>query len=159
MKFLKENEFKNNKGIYIITNKINDKVYIGQTRQRFIKRYWHHLWKLKDNSHDNIHLQNSFNLYGEDSFIFEVLESVEDNDKLNEVEVKYISYYRELDRCYNIQSGGQVVLNYERTLEQRKSIGEKNRIHMTGRTHTEETKLKMSKARMGLHVNRDKYIY
>lgn len=133
MKFLEFDNYKEKKGIYIITNKTNSQVYVGQTRQAFKKRYWHHRWKLINDTHDNIHLQNSWNMYGEDNFEFSIEETVENNDNLNELEESIISKYKDLNRCYNIQSGGQTYIGYERTAEIRESIGKKNRLHMLGK--------------------------
>ena len=60
-------------GIYIITNLKNDKKYIGQSINIKQRRY-DHLSKLRRNIHQNEHLQNSWNIYGEENFCFEVLE-------------------------------------------------------------------------------------
>lgn len=158
MEFKTKELYKKQKGIYMITNKFNNKVYIGQTRQPIIKRYWHHLWKLKDNSHDNIHLQNSFNKYGIENFEFTVLSTVVNVDELNELEISYISKFREEGLCFNIQDGGQKIGNYIRTDEIKKSIGEKNRIHMTGKKLSEETKKKMSESHKANKYNEVNYV-
>lgn len=60
-------------GIYTITNIINNKMYVGYAYD-FDKRWYHHKWQLNHNKHHNKHLQDSWNKYGEDSFIFEILE-------------------------------------------------------------------------------------
>lgn len=58
-------------GIYKI--EINDKVYIGQSKD--IHRRWkHHRNLLKRIAHDNPHMQNLFNKYGESSLKFSILE-------------------------------------------------------------------------------------
>lgn len=157
MNFTNELENKNNKGIYAILNTANSFIYVGQTRQRFIKRFWHHQWKLRNGTHDNNHLQNAWNLYGEDSFEFFVIENVKNNDNLNHLEEKYIQLYRGNNCCYNIQDGGQTAHRYTRTKEHRKLIGEKNRVNMTGKKHSKETKRKMSESRKGQHYNEESY--
>lgn len=58
------------RGIYVIINTCNNKVYAGKTEKSFKYRYNCHLWALKKKCHDNKHLQNSFNKYGSDAFIF-----------------------------------------------------------------------------------------
>ena len=83
MKFINQEEYKDNYGIYGIVNKINGKTYVGQTGERFLRRYWHHQWKLRDNSHDNDYLQNAWNKYGEDNFEFIILEVVNDQNLLD----------------------------------------------------------------------------
>lgn len=62
-------------GIYKITNTVNGKYYIGSTSENFLKRWNHHINSLRRNSHKNEHLQHAFNKYGEDSFVFEVVET------------------------------------------------------------------------------------
>lgn len=62
-------------GIYKITCTANKKIYIGSAinlRQR--KR--NHFNTLRRNVHHNQHLQNAWNKYGEQAFIFEILEFV-----------------------------------------------------------------------------------
>lgn len=156
MRFINEDTMKDKHGIYMITNKTNKMVYIGQTMQRFQKRYWHHKWRLNDGSHDNQHLQNAWNLYGADAFEFTVVEVVEnyDNSGLDNLEIKYIKYYKERGCCYNISDGGCGIRGVERTSEWKRKIGEKNRINMLGKKHTEETKRKMSESRKGKHLHR-----
>lgn len=60
-------------GIYRIVNKIDNKVYIGSSLS-ISKRKYKHFWLLRNDKHDNNHLQNSFNKFGESNFIFEILE-------------------------------------------------------------------------------------
>ena len=59
-------------GIYKIVNIINGKFYIGST-QNLYQRFHVHNSMLKKGSHQNIHLQRSFNKHGKDAFIFEVI--------------------------------------------------------------------------------------
>lgn len=159
MEFIDEEKFKDVHGIYCIINRISGDAYVGQTSQRFIKRYWHHQWKLKDGSHDNRHLQNAWNLYGENYFSFIAVKIVDDehNDNLDELEEKYIKIYRDMNHCYNILDGGSGLRGLTFSDEHKRKIGEKNRINMTGRKHTDETKRKMSEARKGKHANRSDY--
>ena len=70
IEFIQEQKYRNYIGIYGIKNIINNKIYIGQTRESFIKRYWHHRCLLNNNHHDNPHLQSAWNKYGSDNFIF-----------------------------------------------------------------------------------------
>jgi group I intron endonuclease len=56
--------------IYKITNIVNNKFYIGSA-QKFDRRQKTHIKLLQKNIHPNMHLQNSFNLYGIDNFKFE----------------------------------------------------------------------------------------
>jgi group I intron endonuclease len=79
---------KNSSGIYKIVNLTNNKIYIGSSKNLY-NRYSTHKCKLKYNNHVNKHLQSSYNKYGKDNFIFEVLETCT-KDKLIEREQYYI---------------------------------------------------------------------
>lgn len=62
-----------NSCIYKITNRINGKVYIGSTKN--VKQRWaKHKALLRHNHHPNFHIQAAWNKYGEDSFVFEIVE-------------------------------------------------------------------------------------
>lgn len=62
-------------GIYIITNLINNKYYIGSTSD-FKSGCRSHRTLLKNNLHFNSHLQAAWNKYGEENFSFDCLEEV-----------------------------------------------------------------------------------
>ena len=61
MQFINEEVYKDRVGIYQIKNLINNKLYIGQTLDRFIERYWNHAWKLNNQRHDNKYLMTRLN--------------------------------------------------------------------------------------------------
>ena len=155
MKFIDRLKYKDKIGIYKIVNKINGKVYIGQTGENFQRRYLFHNWKLCNNIHDNQHLQKSWNKYGKDNFQFEIVEELKDSSMLNDREIYWIKYYRENGNCYNIQDGGQPkCLHHYISAESRKHVGEINRQRMLGTKLSEETKHKMSESRKGKRVYR-----
>lgn len=56
-------------GVYAIINLVNGKFYIGSSIG-MNTRWWNHLIDLRNGTHENAHLQNSFNKYGEENFIF-----------------------------------------------------------------------------------------
>lgn len=69
-------------GIYRIKNSINNKIYIGSTKN--IEARWaKHKALLRHNKHQNAHLQNAWNKYGENAFIFEVIEECKIEDLIN----------------------------------------------------------------------------
>lgn len=53
MMFANRQTYRKQSGIYQIRNIVNEKVYIGQTKQPFYKRFLHHVWKLRNGTHDN----------------------------------------------------------------------------------------------------------
>lgn len=83
-------------GIYKITNLINNKVYIGQSRDLKTRIYKHNYY-LKNNQHINKHLQNSYNKYGIESFKFEIIEYCTE-DLLNKRECHWILKFESCDR-------------------------------------------------------------
>lgn len=60
-------------GIYSIVNTINGIKYVGSAIDLY-SRLTHHRRALQLNQHENPHLQNSWNFYGEDKFEWEILE-------------------------------------------------------------------------------------
>lgn len=134
-------------GIYRITNILDGMSYIGKTGMNFGDRWDSHRSLLNSGSHFNKQLQNAWAEFGEDSFEFQIIESVDDRNVLDDLEVFYIAQYRETDSCYNVQSGGDHGNAGIRMSDSAKEkIGEKNRINMTGKKASAETKQKMSES-------------
>lgn len=80
----------------------NNKKYIGKSID--IKSRWgRHRWDLKNGSSCNPHLQSAWNLYGEDKFVFKVIEICLE-EILSEKEDYYIDHYETLkpEFGYNI---------------------------------------------------------
>ena len=62
-------------GIYIIKNLINNKMYIGySTNLKY--RYYRHVSSLKNNKHDNEHLQKAVIKYNINSLFLKLLKNV-----------------------------------------------------------------------------------
>jgi group I intron endonuclease len=129
-------------GIYIITNEINSKVYIGKANN--IDTRWNtHYKKLInqkyiDNNGNYTHLQKAWNKDGEENFTFDVLEECT-LEQLNEKEKYWIAYY-ESDNPkygYNKTKGGD---GGSPNKEVRKRISESHK----GKKLLETTKHKLS---------------
>src|SRR5690606_28792905 len=60
-------------GIYQIRNMIDNKRYVGSAARSILNRWSNHKALLSQNRHYSRHLQNAWNKYGEENFIFEVL--------------------------------------------------------------------------------------
>ena len=140
-------------GIYQITNTVNGKRYIGQSIN-ISKRKSMHFYFLKSNTHINKHLQSSYNKYGKDSFLFEVL-LLCDKETLTFFEQLLVDG---LDPEYNIckecvdSPKGRVVS--EETKQKRREAGKFNTMgRPPGFVVSEETRQKMSKTRKGVSVN------
>lgn len=78
-------------GIYKIENTIDKKIYIGSSINLKNRKY-KHFWLLKKNIHDNIHLQNSYNKFGESNLQFSIIEEC-DEFSLIDKENYYIKKY------------------------------------------------------------------
>lgn len=94
--------------IYKIKNKINHKIYVGQTTSNPKIRKRAHFTTLRQGVHNNMYLQRAFNKHGESSFSFHVLDSANDKESLNKLEISYIEKYQCLnrDKGYNLKEGG-----------------------------------------------------
>lgn len=91
-------------GVYLITNTVNGKVYVGSS-DNIKRRRREHYSRLKKQTHCNRYLQRAFNKYGESSFIFNVIcysEVSEIRRIENELIVEYKSYDNQVG--YNIET-------------------------------------------------------
>lgn len=121
----------------MIKNVLTGKFYIGSTIHTD-RRFREHLSDLRKGKHHSIHLQRAFDKYGEKSFIFEIIESVDQatDEKLREREQYYIDtlmpYRRDIG--YNVSRGTATCVLY----------GENNGFY--GREHSEETRFKIAES-------------
>lgn len=86
--------------IYKITNKVNGKSYIGQTRYTIEFR-----WKQHQHKKDNTYFHNAIHKYGVDNFNIEILEEC-NIEELNQKEIFYIAKYDTFKNGYNLTIGG-----------------------------------------------------
>lgn len=104
-------------GIYIIRNKINNKVYIGKSKN--IERRWKQYsygYRNQNSNYLNQHLLNSMNEYGFDNFEFIIQEECEFN-LLSERELFWMVHYNSFDmnHGYNLRvdsSSGMIVHDF-----------------------------------------------
>lgn len=80
--------------IYLLTNKINGKQYIGQT--------------ISNNSYGHgTAIRHAFNKYGKDNFNIDIIKDKVPYEKLDELEINFINEYNTLSpNGYNLESGG-----------------------------------------------------
>lgn len=143
-------------GIYIIKNIINNKVYIGQSTD-MKDRLCHHKSHLKYGRHSNILLQEDWDKYGSNSFVFSVLCEC-DKSELDEQECYYIEYYDSAnpEHGYNKEGGGKQhkiigedLRKIRSDLMKGKYVGENNPMYGVHYKHTEEWKKNMSERNSG----------
>lgn len=126
--------------IYIITNKITNKSYIGQTQKTMNRRWIQHT---SDSKKIRSKFYNSIRKYGIECWNLEILEEVQDINLLNEREIYWIAYYNTFNNGYNSNTGGK-----QKTVvsdEVKKKISKSN----TGKIRSEEYKQNMSKIKSG----------
>lgn len=94
-------------GIYLITNKINGKRYVGQSYD--IKGRWNAHLRCKK----NFPLYNAMRKYGDENFSFEILRKMPEENALTSIildslETHYIKIWKLQDNQfgYNLRSGG-----------------------------------------------------
>lgn len=92
--------------IYLITNNVNNKVYVGQTIQTLKKRFNGHCCYSKTDRSNNMYIKRAIHKYGKDKFTIHLLEECS-IDKLNEREEYWISFYDSYRTGYNLTLGGQ----------------------------------------------------
>lgn len=106
-------------GIYQIKNLVNKKKYIGSTKN-FNSRKHQHLYHLRRSNHSNKHLQNAWNIYGENVFVFEILEECDVS-----LIIKKEQYYIDLLKPeYNIRKIAASNLGFKHSTNTKNKIKE-----------------------------------
>lgn len=125
-------------GIYVIQNIVNNKIYIGSSNN-IHKRKISHFGSLRRKKHRNRKLQYSFNKYGEENFVFCLIEKVEDLNELIIREQVWIDFF---NPEYNIMPFADRRVFSDET---KKRLSESHK----GNKHTDESKVKIGLASKG----------
>ena len=102
---IQRTEDKKKSGIYKIINTENNKVYIGKALDIY-RRIKAHVTALNTrDTNENRHLINSWHKYGRKCFTYEVVEYIEDVNKIAERELYWMDYFDSLsrDKGYNMR--------------------------------------------------------
>ncbi len=137
-----------NNGVYIIRNTINNKCYIGSAALSLKGRWAFHKSELRHNRHDNGKLQNAWNKYGAESFVFEVLLYCDPQNCLMYEQIALDHYKPE----YNIRKIATSNLGLKWSDDTREKMsraqsGKKNARY--GLRMSSDLKKKISKSRLG----------
>lgn len=132
--------------IYKIQNNVNDKCYVGRTKN-FKER-------IKEHKKKRSYMYPFFEEFGINNFSFEILEETDDINKLYELEKKYIKELNSLvPNGYNRSKGGKSTLGFKHSDKTKMIISRKKKGTMKGsknpyfgRSHSEETRNKMKAA-------------
>jgi len=113
--------------IYLAKNKINKKVYVGQTIQKLERRIAQHKHLSKKNK-SNSYFHNALKNYGFENFDWFILKQCECQEYLNKSEKEFISYFKSnlKENGYNLTDGGEHPIFNEET-KRKMSISAKKR--------------------------------
>ena len=132
--------------IYLWTNLVNGKHYVGQTQNFYNRMRQYNI------THGNKYLKNAIAKYTLDNFEIEVLEKVDKLEDLDLREQYWIDYYcsYEKDKGYNICQFASTTRGYKHTEETRKILSQQKKENpvillgennpMYGKVHTKEWK-------------------
>jgi group I intron endonuclease len=140
-----------NSGIYLITNNITGKQYVGQSI-RLSKRFWRHKNAAKtQNPREAFCLHKAIAKHGVENFKFDVILYANDPDYLNMMEQKIIDAYKTMAPFgYNLDTGGVTNRKVSEETKLKLSLALKGKPCPTkGKPHTEETKQKIALALKG----------
>jgi group I intron endonuclease len=147
-------------GIYKFTNRVNGKVYIGQSRNIYL-RYKEH--RKDQNSGMSIAIKK----YGIESFNFEVIERVDDLTNLNEREQYWLDYYQAFRRSRGYNRAKLVTnfkLGRKHSAEANLALGIRMKAYWAnnpnpnlGRKYSEETRKKISEAKLRNPLTKEQY--
>ena len=144
--------------IYTITNKTDNKIYVGQTVQDVELRWKDHL-KRGSNCR---YLKSAINKYGVDNFVFKLVCITFDN-KLDDMEIQYIEKYKSLvPNGYNLRRGGNSGRHHAETkqkisdtLKIRYQNGLIHPRNQLGIPHSEITKKRISESLKGRKISQE----
>jgi len=119
--------------IYQITNKVNDKSYIGVTTQSLRQRMNEHFAKLDRKSGQENKFTAAKKKYGRDNFDVKVIAECKSKTELENKEIELIE---KLKPEYNIAPGGNVgAKGYKWTKEQLENISKKRKGLLSGKNN------------------------
>jgi group I intron endonuclease len=132
--------------IYKITNKINGKVYIGQTINNINDRFRRHINDSNNNILDT-HFARAIKKYGEENFYIEKIDEANSQEELTLKEKYWIDEYDSINNGYNetnsiYKCGGNTYLS--KTKEEMDIIKEKIRKTKIGSLNPNARKVKIT---------------
>jgi len=128
-------------GIYQIKNIINNNRYVGSSAH-LAARFRKHKNDLEAQRHHSRHLQNAWNKYGKDNFVFQILLLCPENDLL-----KYEQAYLNNGHCeYNIAVCAETS---GRGIKRSKETCTKISKALTGKSLSQEHRKKIGNAKLG----------
>lgn len=144
--------------VYKISSNSTGRFYVGSAKS-FSLRKSGHLCDLRKKRHRSVFLQRHYDKYGIDDLNFEILEIVEDVNLLLQREQFYLDL---LKPHFNSSPTAGNCLGMKMSDETKNKLrvlntGDKNRFY--GKSHSEESKRKMSEANKGKSAGSKNYFY
>jgi group I intron endonuclease len=141
--------------IYVFTNKINGKQYVGQTIN-IEDRYKQHRKDAKNkDKRPNSIFYKAIRKYGFDSFDFKVLETDIDISKIHEREKFWIKELNTMKpNGYNLTEGGEGTFGYRHTEESKKRMSEMRK-GVPGKPKSEDVKKYLSELYKGRKLSEE----
>lgn len=133
-------------GVYKIVNKINGKAYYGSSADNFYNRLSTHISKLNRKLHQNTHLQNAWNKYGQDSFEFFIVLLCVPKDCLFYEQLYLDKYWDNCINCYNICQKAGNMFGYRHTNKTKEKMSTLVKLRPPP---SQETRQKLREANMG----------
>lgn len=155
--------------VYLVTNVLNGKLYVGQTARKPDMRWKEHIYY----NSPTLPLGRAIKKYGRENFTFRIIRYRPTRELLDVSECFYIKFFNTMKNGYNIKEGGA---QGKHTAETRARIGEAGRGRkfstdcvraraaklkvwrsehdhrpMLGRKHSEATKAKLRLAKTPEH--------
>lgn len=127
--------------VYLITNLINSKQYVGQTTQSLEKRWRRHCWK--STSKNSMPICQAISKYGKENFTIQILIYCSSQRRLNEQELFYTNELKTWSpNGYNLRAGDG---RGSMSLETKNKIAAAN----TGKKRSIKARQNMSNAHKG----------
>ena len=129
--------------IYLVTNKVNGKIYIGYTKRTPDWRFSIHVKGARNRLDKNHHFANAIRKYGAESFIVTTIDIAETEVEAKGLETKHILARRSHDDKigYNMTTGGEGGITDE--------VRRKLSIALKGKVRTAEMRKRISEAKRG----------
>lgn len=146
-------------GVYLIFCIANEKLYVGSAANSFKDRFAVHKCTLRNKKHPNPKLQNSWNKYGENAFLFTPLEYVTPRDCVNREQfwitrlIPFFNISPTAGNCLGVKHSEETKLKMSSWQIGRKLTAEhiaKSAASHRGMKHSEETRKRMSIAQKAI---------
>ena len=128
--------------VYLATNKINGKQYVGQTVKKLNLR-----WNEHTSNQSNSVLHKAIRKHGKENFSVEKIHDCNSKEEMDFVEIFYIILLdTKAPNGYNLTDGGEGRSGYTLSEESKRKISQKN----SGKVISAEQRLQVSKRHKGI---------